>query len=185
MANQYYNFYYDPTRQGYDLDTWSTTLGAPIVVANHLKLDEAGCIHYASLLRGDFSFSLNLQTPAAGDVHFFGLALINRDSFVAFSIVDDVFTAEVSLGALVGTETITWNADWANTDTVYRIKWEAGTARFYIGGQLKATIGDAVPLGTPTVVVPGDPLSITLSSDSITPILVNYIEAKDVQSATL
>ncbi len=185
MSNQTFSFYYDPTRQGYDANTWSTVSGTPVVVANHLVLDGASIIHFADLLRGDAYFSLNIQTPAAGALDSFGFTLSNKVSMVGFTVVDDVVSVIVTNGSTTKSQVIVWNTNWSNKDIVYRIKWEAGMVTFYIDGQLKATLNDLYTLGIPTVIVPGDPMSLFADSDSTNPVLINYIEVKGIESSTL
>jgi len=174
MSNQYFNFSYDPIRQGYDSTTWNTILGVPVVAAGKLSIANAGIIHYADILRGDFIFNVNISAPAAGDDIKIGLIEYNKDAYLYFKIEDDVFTAETSNGVDTNSISLTWDSSWDNTDTEFRIKWEAGDVTFFIGGQFKATLSD--------ITIPGDPLSLYVYSDSTNPLLLKYIDAKDIQS---
>lgn len=185
MANQYFNFYYDAVRQGYDTNTWTTLSGAPVVAANQLKLDGAGILHFADLLRGDASFSVSMAAPAAGDDAKIGLTEYNKGAYLYFKVADDVLTAECSDGTTIKSVVIPWVADWTDTDTVFRIKWEAGMATFFIGGQLKVTMNDLSVLDIPDTVIPGDPMSLYIFNNSAAPLLINYIEVLAIQSSDL
>jgi len=185
MSNETFSFYYDPTRQGYDANTWSTISGAPIVVANHLSLGNSEIIHFADLLRGDLSMSIGIDAPAAGDAKQFGFMAHNKDAHLTFKIADDVLTAESSDGVTVYSQAIDWNTDWSNVDTVFRIKWEPGIAFFYIDGQLKATFSDAYALGVPTIVIPGDTMSIYISNNANSALSLDYFEVLGIQSSNL
>jgi hypothetical protein len=185
MANDKFSFYYDPIRQGYDTDTWTTLAGAPVIAANKLSLDGAAILHYADLLRGDASFCLNMPAPAAGDDTKFGLTEYNKGAYLYFKIADDVLTAECSDGTTTESTVIDWVADWTDTDTVFRIKWEAGVATFFIGGQQKVALTNNYDLDVPDIVIPGDPMSLYLKGGSATALLVKYIEVMGVQSSDL
>ena len=185
MANQYFSFYYDPVRQGYDTDTWTTLSGVPVVAANKLSLTNASILHFADLFRGDVSFKINIAEPTAGDDRKIGLTEYNQGSFLYFKIADDVLTAESSDGTTTKSVVIPWNSDWTSADTVFRIKWEAGMATFFIGGQFKVTLNDASSLDVPTTVIPGGPLSLYVDNVGAGALLVSYIEVLGVQSAIL
>lgn len=185
MANQYFNFYYDPVRQGYDTDTWTTLSGVPVVAANKLSLTNAGILHFADILRGDVSFKINIAAPTAGDDRKIGLIEYNQGAFLYFKIADDVLTAESSDGTTIKSTVIDWNTDWTGTDTVFRIKWEAGMATFFIGDQFKVTLNDASSLDIPTTVIPGGPLSLYVHNAGAGDLLISYIEVLGVQSAII
>ena len=187
MANQYFNFYYDPTRQGYDTNTWTTIAGAPVVIANQLSLTNAECIHFADLLPGDATFSVNMAEPAAGfDTEFGFYGSPQQQSFLVFRVVDDVLTAEISNGTQTSSTVIDWDTAWNNTPTEFRIKWEAGMATFFIGGVQKVCVTDveAIDKGD-DIIIPNSPLSLDLYTDGGETLLVNYIIVKTIQSSTL
>ena len=186
MANQYYNFYYDPTSQGFDPLSWRSLYGTPSLAGTRLSVTSSTIIHLAQMLRGDFVFSVNIPAPAVGDDRQFGLVQYNKNAYIYFNVLDNVLTAETSDGNVAYSTPITWQTEWSSTDTEFRIKWEAGAAKFYINGGLQATISYNAPLDIITSVVPGDPLSFYLSDyGSASPILLNYIDAKEVQSYIL
>ena len=176
MSNKFFNFYYDPVRQGYDTNTWNTLSGVPVVASNQLNLTNASIMHFADLLRGEASFSVNFHTPQAGDDTKFGFYEINKGAYLYFKIADNVLTSETSNGVTTSSTVIPWVASWSNTPTEFRIKWEAGRAVFKIGGQHKVVIDD--------VSIPGDPMSLYALSNT-TVLHINYIIVKTVQSSTL
>ena len=180
MANQYFNFYYDAVRQGYDSNTWNTLLGVPVVLSNQLTLTGASIMHFADILRGDAVFNINVSEPTAGDDAKIGFKEENGDIFAYFKILNDVLTAETSNGTTVESIAITWEDIWTSTNTEFRIKWEAGAVHFYIGGQWKATIGDESDLNVPVSVVPGTPMSLYLYNDSNDPLKLKYISIKGI-----
>jgi hypothetical protein len=174
MSNQYYNFYYDPIRQGYDLNTWSTISGTPVVVSNQLELNSASIIHFADILRGDATFSVKIGTPVAGDVSKFGFYDLNQASGLGFEVADDVFTANSFTPEKTTTTVLDWNTAWDGANTQYQIMWEAGRVIFKINGQVVATVSDTS--------VPGSALNLYLISTSVIPLSLNYINVKGVQN---
>lgn len=179
MANQYFNLYYDPLRQGYDTSSWRTLFGdAPVVGASRLMIfPQSAILHYGDILRGDAVFNVNLPAPAVGDDKTFGYIHYNKNAYAYFNIINDVFTAETSDGSNSDSVTIVWQSAWTNTNTEFRIKWEAGTATFFVGGVQQAVIQD--------VSVSGGPLSLYLANNSDATLLLNYIEVKAIQSYIL
>jgi hypothetical protein len=174
MSNQYYNFYYDPIRQGYDLDTWSTITGAPVVASNVLSLDAASVIHYADILHGDSTFSINISEPAAGDDIVFGFHDLNQVAGVGFRVTDDDLYADAFIGANITSTLIAWEAGWTDINTEFRVKWDAGRAIFYINGTERVVTSDEN--------VPGGTLNLYIKSDSTNPLSLNYIIVKGVQN---
>jgi len=176
MSNQYFNFYYDPIRQGYDTSTWKTIFGdAPVAGANKLLIaPQSSFIHYGDILRGDASINLNLPAPASGDDKKFGFAQLGKDAYIYFQIVNGAFTAETSNGTTTNSVTIEWQTAWSDADISYRIKWEAGRAIFYVNEIEQAVIADAS--------VSGDPLSIYVNNNSEVTMLFNHVNVKGIQS---
>ena len=174
MSNQFYNFYYDPVRQGYDLNTWSTITGAPVVVSNVLSFLSASAIHSADILHGDATFSINVATPVAGDDVQFGFYDANQVSGVGFRITDDELYADSFIGSNITSTLIAWDTNWNLANTEFRVKWEAGRAVYYIGGTERVVISDSS--------VPGSPLNIYIESGSAAALSINYINVKGVQN---
>lgn len=184
MANQYYNISYDPAKQGYSTDTWRTMYGDVSIVSGQLQLNKASILHYGDILRGDAYISINIGAPVAGDNSKFGLTQYSKGAYTYFQISDGVLTAEVSNGINSRSSAIIpWLASWTDTDTEFRIKWEAGMVSFFIDGQIKAIFDDSSSVDAlATAVIPGCPMSIYIASDSPDLMLVDYIIVKSIQS---
>lgn len=177
MSNptNYVNFYYDPRRQGYDTSSWHTIHGAPLPNTGKLDLNNTAIIHYGDILRGDVAISLVIpSSPAGGDNRSFGLYSLNRGAYAIFNFSGTTFQAKTSDGTTTTSSAITWNSSWNSTSVEYRIKWEAGTARFYINGNQLAVISD--------ISVTGDPLSIYIANENADTVKLSYINAKGIQS---
>lgn len=183
MANQYFNISYDPAKQGFSADTWRKMYGDVAISAGQLELNKASILHYGDILRGDAVFSINIGAPVAGDNSRFGFTQFNKGAYLIFQISDGVLTAECSNGTIsASSAVIPWNSSWTDTDTEFRIKWEAGMATFSIGGQFKVVFNDTYTLGVPTILVPGSPMSLYVASDSPDLMLLDYIIVKGIQS---
>lgn len=186
MSNQYFNFYYDPTSQGFDPLSWRSLFGTPTMAGTRLSVSSSTIIHLAQMLRGDFVFNLRLSAPASGDDRQIGLIQYNKNEYIYFRILDGILTAETSDGVTAYSTPITWQSEWSDVSTDFRIKWEAGSAKFYINGSLQATIGYSSLLDIPVSAVPNDAMSFFISDyGSTTPTLLNYIDASAIQSYLL
>lgn len=174
MSNKYTNFYYDPQREGYDASVWRTINGEPTVGANQLRLSLASVIHYSDIWRGDITMNLNIPVPASGARKSFGLIQLNKNAYLYFDITNTTFSAKTSNGTTTNSVTITWQSDWSSTNTDFRIKWEAGTAKFFVGGVQQAAISD--------ISIPGDPLSFYINNGNVDTITLKYIQAKSIQT---
>lgn len=174
MSNKYTNFYYDPQREGYDLSVWRTINGEPTVGANQLRLSLASVVHYSDIWRGDVTMNLNIPVPASGARKNFGLIQLNKNAYLYFDITNDVFSAKTSDGTTSTSSTITWQSSWSSVSTDFRIKWEAGTAKFFVGGVQQAATSDAS--------IPGDPLSFYINNGNVDTITLKYIQAKGIQT---
>jgi hypothetical protein len=151
------SFYYDPIRQGYDTNSWRTISGAPAVSAiagGRISVDnEAGlpgsAVHYADFLKGDISFDVNVPlAPVEGVTRKFGVSAPNTSAYIRFSLTDS-FNCETSDGINTTVSSdITWSSDWTGANTIFRIRWEAGGAKFYVNNVQVYAVSDAsVPCG--------------------------------------
>lgn len=174
MSNKYTNFYYDPQREGYDLSVWRTLNGEPTVGANQLRLSLASIVHYSDIWRGDITMNLNVPVPASGSRKSFGLVQLNKNAYLYFDITNTTFSAKTSDGTTSSSSTITWQTTWSSTNTDFRIKWEAGLAKFFVGGIQQAAISDAS--------IPGDPMSFYVNNGNVDTITLKYIQAKGIQT---
>jgi len=175
------NFNYAPMRQGYDTNSWRTLRGAPAVVGGgRISVDNgtgiAGeAIHYIDFTKGDISFDVIIPTsPAAGNSRLFGLSSLNSNDFIVFSI-DDALTCKVSsLYSSDESGELEWNDAWNGVSVEFRIRWEAGTAKFFINGsQVYAISEDSVPYG---------PLSLYLYDNSTSPMTFGDMRVRGAQS---
>ena len=183
MANTYTNISYDPAKQGYSTSAWRTMYGDVSIVSGQLELNKASILHYGDITRGDAVFSINIGAPVPGDNSKIGFTQYSKGAYLYFKITDGVLTAECSNGTISSSSSeIAWVDDWTDTDTEFRIKWEPGTATFFIGGQLKAVFSDTYVLEQPTVLVPSCPMSLYVASDSPDLMLLDYIIVKGIQS---
>lgn len=174
MANQYFNFYYSPSRQGLNATAWRTLFGTPAVSNNKLMVSQAGLIHYGDILRADAVFNFNIAAPATALSKKFGFFQPNKNDYAWFNISGADFTAECSNGTSTTVVAITWQSAWTNVDTEFRIKWEAGTTTFFVGGIQQAVINDAS--------VAGDPMSLYMVNNYTDTAFLNYIDVKTIQS---
>lgn len=178
MSRNFYNFYYDPYRQGYDSTIWRTLWGAPEVVNNQLVLNTATAIHFADILRGEYTFNVNIPAaPSAGHSRSFGLYHPGRGAYIFFDVSGTTFSIKTSDGTISTSTTITWQSDWTATNIKYVIRWEPGTAKFFINGSRVATITDNS--------VPNSPLSLYASNNTWDSLLLNYIDCTGLQSYTM
>ena len=173
MSNKYTNFYYDPLREGFDSSVWRILDGEPTVGANQLRLSTAEITHYGDLWRGDITMNLNIPVPANGARKSFGLIQLNKNAYLYFDITNTTFSAKTSNGTNTNSVTITWQTAWSSVNTDFRIKWEAGTAKFFVDGVQQAAISD--------ISIPGDSLSFYIKNDNPDVITLKYIEAKSIQ----
>lgn len=150
----------------------------------YLNLNQAAIIQYADLLKGDLTFRLVIPTsPAAGHSRRWGFYAVNKESGVYFEVSGATFQATVRDG-INGTSSsvaLTWNDDWANAETTFRVRWEAGLATFYINGAKVTTIA----LDDENVVLASSPLSIYIENLTTDEMLTANIDAVGVQSYLL
>lgn len=179
MSRNFYNFYYDPYRQGYDDSLWRTLWGDPAVASNQLVLNAATAVHFADVLKGQYTLNVNVPTaPAAGNSRSFGLYHPGRGAYILFDISGSTFSAKTSDGGDNSTSSaITWDSSWTATNLNYVIRWEPGTAKFFINGAQVANITDDS--------VPGFPLSLYVSNNTWDNLTVKYIDCQGLQSYLL
>lgn len=174
MSNQYFSFYYSPIREGFDTSTWRTLFGLPIASGGKLLLNDTAIIHYGNIVRGDLTFSINVAAPGPGLSKKFGFFQPNKNSYAYFYINGNSFTAETSTGVTSTSTAITWQSAWTNTDTRFRVKWEAGQVSFYAGDVLQTTTCDSS--------ITGLPMSIYIANESQDTLIFNYVDARSIQS---
>jgi hypothetical protein len=182
------SFSYDPAQQGYDTNTWTTIAGAPAVVADRLSVDSGSgrglAIHYVDCVKGEIKFNVKIPVAPGVDANrFFGVSNGLATKYICFAINNDLTcqTRNVdSAGTVYETESsvIGWNSDWTNAvDGVeFGIRWEAGTAKFFIAGtQVYAITDESIPYG---------PLSLYIADESGSPMTFGVIEVLGTNSYT-
>lgn len=176
------SFAYDPARQGYDTNSWRTISGAPAVTGTGRFVVDAGvgttgaAIHYADFLKGDISFNVNIDSISAdGDLRRFGVATPSSSNYIYFEISNGSLTCRTSSDLLTTVSSaIAWDSNWDAVNTIFRIRWEAGTAKFFVNGSQVYAISDAsVPPGT---------MSLYLLDNSDTAMTIGEINVKGTQS---
>ena len=174
--NTYANFYYDPSRQGYDVTQWRTLSGTPGMLGNNLTLTNSATVGYADLWRGKFSFGINSSGPSTGQLKQFGLTQVSLGAYILFSLAGTTFKVAASDGkGNVSTSSVTgdWNSAWSGVDTEFTIKWEAGTAKFFINDVQVAAITSAA--------ITGQPMSLYASNGNADVLSINYISCTGIQ----
>jgi hypothetical protein len=177
------SFYYDPIRQGYDTNSWRTISGAPALVGSRLSVDNsvgigASAIHYVDFVKGEVTFDVNVPTaPTEGTNREFGMSSPNTSAYILFSL-GSTFNCKTSDGTTTTTSSaITWESGWTGANTLFKIRWEAGGAKFFINNvQVYAISDDSVPYG---------PLSLYLADDSEDSMTIGDIVVKATQSYVL
>lgn len=182
MSNEYFSLNYDPAKQGFDNSTWRKVFGDVAVVGGKLQFTQAFIIHYGDILRGDAIFNINIGAPLADGDTKFGFTQYSKNVYAYFKISGPVLTAETSDGVTSSSKIISWSSAWTDTNTEFRIKWETGAVHFHIAGVWKATIDYSSVLDIPVSVVPNDPMSLSIYSDSTDLFLLNYITVVAIQS---
>ena len=176
MSQDFSNFYYDPSRQGFDTNLWKVVSGAPAVVAPNLVINNAAIIYYGDLFRCDMTLNLNIPTvPIAGASRFFGLSQINKGCYMAFVIDGAVFKAVVfDANGNTNSTVITFEPTWANDFVDYKITWDGAFASFYVDGTLKARFDD--------ISVPNFPLSPYIANANVDAMKLNNMQIMSAQT---
>ena len=176
MSQDFSNFYYDPSRQGFDTNLWKAVSGSPSVVAPNLVLNHAAIIYYGDLFRCNMTLNLNIPAvPTAGDSRFFGLSQINKGCYMAF-VIDGIVFKAVAFDANGHTDStvITFEPAWAAAFVDYRIQWDGAFVSFYVDGTLKARFDD--------IAVPNLPLSPYISNANVDDMLLNNMQIMSAQT---
>lgn len=170
------SFYYDPIRQGYDTNSWRTLSGAPAIVAGgRLSVDSGSAIHYGDILKGDISFNVNVPVaPGVNESRSFGLMAPNQSAYILFNIGSALICRTSDGVTSTDSGSLEWNSNWTGNNIEFRIRWEAGTAKFFIGGaQVYAITNNSVPAG---------PLSLYLADDSALTMSIGDMNVRGTQS---
>ena len=178
------NFTYVPYVQGYDIALWRTLFGEPTTYNNKIDLTDAEIIHYATFMRGEVSFVLNVPTaPSAGDYRKVGLYNPSDGSYAYFDFNSTgTLAAACKRGDGASTSSnITWNTSWTAEDTVFKIRWEGGQIYFSIGGTPVAVLSESGSDVYSSARIPCVPMNLFLSNRMGDSLLIGLIVAKNVQ----
>jgi len=177
-----FNFNYDPTRQGYDTNTWRTLLGDPAIGSTGRLVVDTGAgtagaiIHYTDFVKGTVNFNVNIpSSPATGDSRYFGLATPSNDGYIRFAIGSELKCETANGGNTTTSDELEWDATgWNGEDLDFQIVWEAGLVRFYIEGTIVYTVTDES--------IPHGPLSLYVFDNSEDPMTLGDLSVRGTQS---
>jgi hypothetical protein len=149
-----------------------------MVNGNRLSANNAAIIHYGDIMKGEFTFNLYVpDAPGGNDSRVIGLYEPNINAYIVFTI-SGVLSGDVSNGVDTATTgPIPWDSSLTGVNTNFRIRWEAGTAKFFIGDTQVGAITD--------IAVPSGPLSLYISDMSGTTMTIGDIQAKNIQTYIL
>lgn len=173
------SFSYDPQRQGYDTTLWRSLFGFPVVESGSLVFNFASAVHFGDCRKGNFIFGATIPSaPADGQFRQWGMYSHSLGAYLLFDITGSTFSAKTSDGnGNTNSSTISWQTAWTNTETEFRINWEAGRAVFSVGGVVQATISDDS--------ISGRTMSLYASNTSEDNLKIRYIDASSIQSYIL
>jgi len=135
MLNNTLNFYYDPTRQGYDTTLLKTLGGTPSINGGALRMNHASFIAYADVFKEDLTLNIKIPAaPTAGDSRRWGNAQLNNGALTVFDITGTVFSCICSYQGVTKAIEIPWNPLWTATAVDYTIKWNGSSSDFLING---------------------------------------------------
>jgi len=178
------NFTYIPAVQGYDTELWRTFFGDPTTFNNKLSFRDAEAIHYATFMRGEISFVLNVPTaPTAGNSRKVGLRNPSDGSYAYFDFSSSgTLSAACARGGAASTSAaVVWNTAWTATDTVFKIRWEAGQVYFFVNAVKVALLSETGSALVGAENIPCVPMSPFISNRQGDALLVGLFVAKNVQ----
>lgn len=177
--NSLINLIYDFTRRPYDTDWWGTTLGVPTIVSGNLVLGGSATIMGADFMKGNLEMEITIPTaPASGHTRQFGWKAGGQGAYAYFEISGTTFQAATSDGeGNSQTAAITWNSDWDNAATLFKIRWDASGFTFLVDGIRKAKISEDTKMPR----VPMSPYMASLGGGT-GDMLVSYISIIGAQT---
>ena len=185
MSNDRINFYYDPTRQGYDTTLFKTLGGTPTGTGGVITVNDASFIGYADVFKEDLTINVTIPAvPTIGDDRKWGLAQLNEGSLAIFAIEGAVFKCLCSFQGNLTEIEIPWNSSWTAVPVDFTIKWNGFSADFLINGVRPdgANIGGTL---TETFIndisVPKVPMSTYVNNANSDNMTIQYVEDQNVQ----
>lgn len=165
-------FIYDPIVKGYDTLFFKTISGSdPTVVSTKLRITNASIASYLQFSESFVGLAINFPAPGAGINRQWGLN--NPSSSLGgayFKLAETTFTSETvdEDGVSVST-TLTWDAGYTTTETLFEIAQRANQVIFRINGVTVAI--HAAKCTLPTAVV--------INTDTAENVDVGYIRLKE------
>lgn len=181
-------FVFDPPTFGFDTMYWSKISGTnPTVSGGDLLVNATEISSYPAYMGGDFEFTMNVPAvPTSGDVRAWGLKIpgLGNRGRIEFDITGAVFSLKVytNAGVALLNQTVTWDAAWTATDTVFRILWQPFGIRFMIGTVTVAKLGIAGNVINSTN--PNLPLSIHVNNANADNLKISDIVVQNVVHAS-
>lgn len=181
-------FVFDPPTFGFDTMYWSKISGTnPTVSGGDLLVNATEIASYPAYLSGDFEFTMNVPAvPTSGDVRAWGLKIpgLGNRGRIEFDITGAVFSLKVytNAGVALLNQTITWDAAWTATDTVFRIMWQPFGIRFMIGTVTVAKLGIGGNVINSTN--PSLPMAIHINNANADNLKISDIVAQNVAHAS-
>lgn len=172
------SFSYDPSRQGYDTNLWKTVNGTPTISGGRLYLLNSGIEHYADLLKGEISFNVNVpDAPGGNDGRLFGVRNLASGAFILFSIGGFLSGTTCNGTSTTVSDPAVWDSSWTGANVNFKIRWEPGTAKFFVNGtQIACITDDTVPYG---------PLALFAQDSSGSGMTIGSISGNGIQSYVL
>jgi hypothetical protein len=149
----------------------------------YLTFNTATAIQYADFTTGTINMNVVVPVnPVAGQDKKWGVYSHAKQAGLYFEITGTTLRAvatatEDGQTTVSDTETITWNTDWEGVEVLFKIKWEAGMAKFFINKTKVATIAFS---DTDGLVLANTPMSLYIHNGNADDLLIGYIEATGV-----
>lgn len=130
------SFLYDVQRQGFDDKLWTTISGTAAALNGAISFTGGGgvIVHNADMNKGEFTFLVQMATPAGGMTASWGLANITRNTKAVFNVSNTTFQASTQSEDTNASSVIAFNPLWNGAQIVTKIRWEAGLVKFFING---------------------------------------------------
>lgn len=149
----------------------------------YLTVDADTIIQYADFTTGTVAINAVVPlAPVAAQDKKWGVYSNAKEAGLYFEITGTTFRAVATSTAdgqntVTATSNITWNSDWLGVEVIYKIRWEAGLALFFINGVRVATIAFS---DTADLVLANTPMSLYVHNGNSDKLLIGYIEATNL-----
>lgn len=142
------NMIYDFTRRPYDVDWWGTLSGVPQRVGINLEVAGSSTVMSAEFLKGNLEMEITMSAaPAVGETKQWGWLAPGQGAYAYFESSGGTFRASTADGnGNSKVEAITWNDEWLNTPTLFKILWDGSGFTFYVNGGRVAKISEVLEM---------------------------------------